>query len=223
MDIFLHCSWFFASQMDRIILGKYLTMAEFGVYSLAFMLSHKIDGILYKLSQSVLFPAYSRIARENISKLRKNSVKTRIVIMAVSLPPMCILIVAGPEIVRFLYDERYVDAGWMLQILCIAGISKIIQRPVTSIFLAVGDSFRHFLLLIMRTAVIAISMIIGGWLYGTVGIIWAIPISGVIGYPFMALLVYKYHVLVPILDLVTVVLIFIAVSLGFIIKHSLFY
>lgn len=113
---------FILNNVDRIIVGKFLGVSQLGVYSIAAMLAMFVFQVYEKLSQDVLFPIYSKLNHLNTKELRGKVKKIRIFLMSALLPPIWILAVFGPSIISFLFDARYQDAGWMLQILVIGRI-----------------------------------------------------------------------------------------------------
>lgn len=209
---------FLCGQFDRIFLGKFMEMGQLGVYSIAFMLSQVMVQIVYLLSRKVIFPLYARTAEESVERLRRQTLKVRSVLLAVTLPPMWVLVVIAPELIDFLYDDRYLAAGWMLQYLATGAIFATILGPVDSVLMASGDSYRHMLLQFFRTVLIVTALSIGGYFYGATGVIFGYVASHVLQYPFLAALVRRYKVWLPSLDFAAVAVSAGAIALGFLLK-----
>lgn len=131
---------FAAGQADRLILGKLETMTTLGVYSIAVLLASAPVGALSSLSMDVLFPLYSRVhySSRDLSEVF-GSARFPIVVIGGWLSSG--FIGGGPTIVRLLYDERYWEAGWMLQILS-AGlwVGIVLGGTRAAVSLAVGRS-----------------------------------------------------------------------------------
>ena len=206
---------FLATQGDRLILGKYLSISELGIYSIAYYLSHAIIQTLQTLASKMLFPVYSHIIRENNDSLLEKMRKIRLVLMIITLPVISATVIWGNEIVRFLYDTRYYEAGWMLQILGIGATIEAINITLSPILLASGNSFRHMIVNSLKTIFLFGSMIIGGYYWGTKGLIIGIPVSYLLTYPVTALAVKKYGVWTPILDLSGFLFSITLISFGF--------
>ena len=107
----------------------------------------------------------------------------------------------GQEIILFLYDPRYTEAGWMLQILAAGAIVSIVLNSIEYALLAMGDSFRFLMLLIGRTVVSVAAMIFGGVYYGIVGVVVAYSVLELLSYPILVALIRRYGVWLPGLDL----------------------
>ena len=192
---------FACSQLDRIVLGKALTMSELGVYSIAFMLSQVMVHVVCDISGTVLFPVYARSAEIGREALRRQTLRFRGVLLLLTLPPMWVLIWIAPELIEFLYDDRYREAGWMLQVLTVAALIQCVLAPVESVLLAHGDSFRHMCLEAVTVVSLIGSMLAGGYIWGTTGIIYGIVVASGLHYPVLAWMVRRYGVWFPMLDL----------------------
>lgn len=110
---------FMAAQGHRLLLGAYLVMSELGIYAIAFHLTDVVRGVVSKLTHTVMFPAFSRTWRENRERMRSVYYRARLASDLLILPPLGALAATGPTVVNILYDDRYIEAGWMLQILSI--------------------------------------------------------------------------------------------------------
>ncbi|MFN4174479.1 MAG: oligosaccharide flippase family protein, partial [Parachlamydiaceae bacterium] len=110
---------FLVSRLDRLILGLYLTISELGLYGIAIAMPMAIIEVVLSLGQKVMIPMYSHLWRNSVHKLRRETFKVRLALMALSMPPLFIMMIYGQEIVNFLYPSAYSGAGWMLQILAV--------------------------------------------------------------------------------------------------------
>jgi O-antigen/teichoic acid export membrane protein len=107
---------FLAQQGDRLIFGKMLPLARLGVYNIALTLCEAPTALISMVSFRVFFPMFSEMRRTSPdvdAAYRKASSALALVGGAGALG----LIVAGPLLVRFLYDTRYAEASWILQLL----------------------------------------------------------------------------------------------------------
>ncbi len=181
---------FVASEGDRLLMGKLLTMEELGVYNIAFFLAVAIPMALASLSGSMLFPLYSRLADHDPAVLRSEARSAQRRLLAGCLPPMCGLVVFGPQLVETLYDPRYHGAGPMLQILAAGGIVRCLSFTISPVLLARGDSFSHMMVLVSRSAALLVGIPIGWTLAGVTGVVTAFAATYVISYP---LLVWRVH------------------------------
>jgi len=195
---------FLVSRGDRMIMGMFLTAGQVGVYSIAFGLSQVMLLALEGLNGRMLFPVYSRLAGKSPSEMRSKLRRTRIAVLAAALPFFSILVAWGGRIVDFLYDSRYHDAGWILQILAAGTIFRAITSTFEPVTLAFGDSFRQMVKVAIWLALLIAAMAVGGWLGGMRGLIIGVACTDVLRYPVTVWATQRYGGWMPELDLAAV-------------------
>ncbi|MCU0906990.1 MAG: oligosaccharide flippase family protein [Rhodobacteraceae bacterium] len=180
---------FLVNQGDRAILGKYVSLAELGIYNIGFFMA-TVPGLLGNaVSHRILFPLYSRIppweAAENRQKISRARFLVTGVLFAVSLA----LGLAGVALVELLYDPRYHTAGAILVLIVAGSLPSMITQSYAAMLLAAGQSGRFALLVSSR----AIS--------NTVLMLWAVPVYGVAGVPIalFASAILTYPVIIALL------------------------
>lgn len=117
---------FLAGHGEKLLLAATLSTTSFGIFSIAGNLLAAIAGIYSTVNGRVIFPTLSRALREK-SEVEVARVYARVQKIADLLLGVCSggLLLSGQWLVRLLYDERYQDAGWMLQLL---GLSLLAMR-----------------------------------------------------------------------------------------------
>lgn len=127
---------FLAGQSDRLVFGKLIPLALFGVYSIASMLGSLPTQAVLKLGGAVVFPAYSRlVTRHDFPRLFWR-VRLPLVIGGAAI--VSVLIAGGPSLVNVLYDQRYADAGWILQFISASAWFQILECTNGAALLAKG-------------------------------------------------------------------------------------
>ncbi len=136
--IFLSSVLFFlAGQADRLIFGKLLSVAALGVFSVAVTFSTLATQVLWRIGHSVLFPALSR-RNDTDAGLAGVYARARLPLLLLGVLPVACLGAGAPELIEILYDPRYADAGWMLQILAVGAWFQIPQTTSGPVVLARG-------------------------------------------------------------------------------------
>lgn len=171
---------FITQNGDRLILGALLTASELGVYTIAFFLVDAVARVVSKLSHRVWFPVFSRAARENRSNLQSQYYRVRQIQDLMMLPLAGILITAGDRLIDLLYDSRYAEAGWMLQILAIrlAITSGLTSGSAT--MMAIGLPKVNTLALFLQGLSLWVSLPLLYNIYGISGGVWAIGLSSLV-------------------------------------------
>lgn len=209
---------FFTLQIDRLLLGYYLDAAMLGVYSIAAMFTMVSQSLVQKLNSKILFPSYSEIIREgNETRLYKVLIKTRIIITAGTWILSIGLIMLGPYVIDLLYDERYADAAWMIQILPIGVLVGILSLSYQNVMLAKGRSSYITYILAAQLVVQIIFISVGYQLYGIKGIIVGYTMVGWVLYPLNAFLANRINIWQPKIDFPIIIL-----ALLFVLVYSKF-
>jgi O-antigen/teichoic acid export membrane protein len=124
-------------QSDRLIFGKLVSMSMLGVYSIATIWSTFPTQILAHVFQSVLFPMLSRVYNEGGDVGAAYRDMRAPWMIAAGWLTACLLS-GGPTLIRFLYDERALAAGPILQVLCVGTWFLALEMSNGSALLAEG-------------------------------------------------------------------------------------
>lgn len=172
---------FLANQADKMIIGKFMTMSDLGIYVVAITLAQIPRSILYSLNRMVLFPVYSLIKDEDLATIQHKVKNSRLLITSILLPISIFFILSGGVIIETLYDSRYHDAGWMVQVLA-AGIAFQIATNAGPFYLGFGRSGLFAFTIAIKASTLILSMLVGGYLFGTDGLIIGISLSYLLNY-----------------------------------------
>jgi O-antigen/teichoic acid export membrane protein len=144
-EIFHFGKWMFASSIlgffvnsgDRLLLSTFVDKNVLGVYAIAFLIYSSIEQILMRLIGEVSFPAISEVVRDRLAQLKSNYYRFNSVIASFAYFCSGFLMVSGQTLIGLLYDHRYEQAGWMLQVLS-ACLLAVPIRVAQLCFLALG-------------------------------------------------------------------------------------
>ena len=171
--------YFMSTQSDRLLLGRYLDIVHLGIYGTATVLSGAMQTLVLKINSDVLYPAYAKVAQEGGARLKQVMLRVRLATDAGMMLPIALVMVLGSQVVTLLYDPRYHDAGWMLQVLCVRLLLVAIISNGESCLTALGYP-KYSLFDNSARAIAMIAAIPIGWsLWGVKGVIWAIALSEV--------------------------------------------
>ncbi|MDH3817811.1 MAG: oligosaccharide flippase family protein [Myxococcales bacterium] len=189
-SLFVFGSWIFlstvatfgANQVDRLIFGKLTTMTMLGVYSIAVMLALAPTQALSTVSNRVLFPLYTRVhhSPEDLPSMFRTARWPLIVLGGWAIAG---LIGGGPTIIQLLYDSRYWEAGWMLQILA-AGLwfGIVLGGTYGAVVLAVGRSDWTASMSFSKVFGMVAFIPLGYWLGGFPGAVGGLAMSEFVRY-----------------------------------------
>jgi O-antigen/teichoic acid export membrane protein len=136
--IFVSTALFFlTAQTDRLLFAKLFSFAMLGVYGNAVVLSTLPVQLLWSVGTFVLLPTFSQQARAG-EALGASYRRLQAPVLMLGGLPVVGLFACGPELIQILYDSRYWEAGWMLQLLAIGAWFQIAQTLSSNALLALG-------------------------------------------------------------------------------------
>lgn len=154
-----------ASNVDRLILAAAISPALLGLYSLAFNILVLIETALATIVNNILFPRFSELARSGEARLAAS-------VMAIRkfVDPLIVMAAGGlfslaPTLMAFLYDDRYHEAGAILQVLSFALIFGRYQ-VLGAAFLAVGESHLYARLSAVKLVSVFLFFVLPFYLFG---------------------------------------------------------
>lgn len=167
---------FFALNGDRVILGGLLTAEQLGFYSIAYFLATSAKELIEKLTTNVWYPLLSLTNRENKAALIDvyYSIRAKLDIMVYFL--VGLLFVTAPLIIDVLYDDRYQQAGWMLQALTITIIGSNFRLGST-LLLSMGNPKVGTVAVAVRAVALLLMIPYGYEGYGLEGAVSAIAVN----------------------------------------------
>jgi len=174
---------YLALQGDKLIFASYVSASELGVYSIAFMLAGVVSSILDKLTSKIGLPVFSRIVAESPGKLKDKYYFIRLRQDFIVFTLIGGLIAIAPTLIDFLYDDRYYDAGWILQILSISLVGFVMTRLGLSCLTALGCTKIRMHIMLVKSLMIFIGLPILLNKYGLEGAVWGVTLSAFVGIP----------------------------------------
>lgn len=185
---------FLARQGDALIVSTYLTASQLGVFSIAMSFAKLVELLIEKLSWSLLFPIYSELRNHEVSRLYSQLTRIKLILWAICLPFILMFGVFGREFVSFLYDPRYHEAGWMLELLALGSVFFAVGGAIINIPLSFGDSKRHMWLQFFRFVSLIGCLFVGASQAGIVGLLVGIVVAQVAFYPILMAATHKFGI-----------------------------
>ena len=176
-ELFKFGRWIFLSTMftflslnlDKLILGKLLTLAELGLYGIALVFAKAALDVASRLGSAVMFPVYSKY-QDNPAQLMEVALKARYIVLWIGAAVCICFATAAPLFFEKLWDSRYHQTGTIAQWLVIYMWMRIMLQTMDRIPLATGNSKALFYSNIIQTA---------GVFFATAGY-WAAGLKGFI-------------------------------------------
>jgi len=185
---------FLLSQGDRLLLGLWVSPETLGVYSIAFFLAMALKDVLKKIVSSVFYPMLSEIARDKPNELKNTYYKIRTKVDFIAMFIAGLMASTGHVFVEILYDERYQNAGWMLEILSIS-IVFIGYSVAGACLMAIGHVKSNMWIMLAATIFLYVSVPIAFISYGLSGALIMISLNYIIDIPMTFYMMRKYGLL----------------------------
>ncbi|MGB3575740.1 MAG: oligosaccharide flippase family protein, partial [Candidatus Sulfotelmatobacter sp.] len=175
-------TYFLSGEAERLAIGKFITLAELGCFSLALALSWGPSRALQQVISQVFFPLIARAAREDRSAATRDYRKVRVLLLAISSVLGCGFILFGPFVVHLLLGPKYADAGWMLQLLGFRAALELFSSATTAMLFAVGVSSYSAFGNIAKLVFLSVGLTIAFTKYGFREAIWVLALSQLASY-----------------------------------------
>jgi O-antigen/teichoic acid export membrane protein len=131
---------FLATQSDRLILGKLISIKALGVYGIAFSLSDMPRQIIAMFCTRVGYPFIARFAQHPRHEYRSIFLKYRLPVLAVGGLGLVLVICTGDQLILHLYDRRYHAAAWMVGVLAVGLWHTMLYSTLSPAILALSKS-----------------------------------------------------------------------------------
>lgn len=164
---------FFVSQGDSLTVGKLLSSSNLAFYQMAFALGTLPALELVGTLSNMFFPLFSKI-KDDRERLKSAFLRILRIIFGAILPATFGLAVLAPEIIRYVYGERWLAMIPILYIVIIYGFIQSFDSLFTPILQGIGKPQTTFAKLLVQ-AVVMFSLIVPlTYKYGAMGAAMAI-------------------------------------------------
>lgn len=192
---------FLAAQGDRLLIGRLLDLKTLAFYAIALNLNKLLTNVFQHVAGKAFFPSYAEIARQgDEERLYRLIKKSRIFQISGCWCFSVFLIFWGESLIELLYDTRYADAGWILQLLALGSLIGSLEASYGGVLLATGRTRTISLLLIVQTGLQVTMMCLGYMLDGERGLFIGLACITWLFYPFSALIYYRLSLWQPEVD-----------------------
>ncbi len=184
-EMFAFGRWIFLSsaltflvvRSDQVLLSRWLGSALLGVYNVGQALAEVFDTLTNRLASGVFYPTLARIHNENPGDVRRAYYDIRRWFDALLFTGLGGFAAMSQWIVDLLYDDRYAEAGTMMNILAFRTAAAMLATVCEACLVAQGASIYSFRYNAMVAPVTLLAMPLGGFLGGTTGLLWGAVIA----------------------------------------------
>jgi O-antigen/teichoic acid export membrane protein len=181
---------FLATNGDRLMLGGLVDAKLLGYYAIAGLLVGAVNQLFESLIHSIALPTLSETYRERPYALKSVFYKLRFPFDLALIFLSAFIFITSNTIIEILYDDRYREVGWILQILAIS-LFELRYTIAKECYLAIGKPKLHSIILSVRIVILYVLGIVIYKFYGFHGVVWVIACSTLATIPFHLYLLRK--------------------------------
>jgi len=178
-------TYFFSTESERLIVGKFASVAELGCFSLALSMSYAPFGIVQRVISNVFFPMISDTAREDGAKAGAHFRKFRLVFLLASRTMAVGFITLSRPVVGWVLRPQYAATAWMLQLLGFRAALELFGSAASAMLLAVGITRYAAIGNTARVIYLAAGLSVAFSWFGLREAIWVLAFSPLIQYVVM--------------------------------------
>ena len=212
---------FMALQADRFIAAKFVSMEVFGHLAVALLFIGILRGVISQANGKILLPVFSRTEGSVPERLRPRLRRARFLVLCGILPVLFAMALLGPEIIGFLYEDRWTSVGFYLQCAAVGFLPSCLLTGLGVALLSTGDSKGNAQVTGVEVMSQAVLMLIGVLTNGLPGMLVARGLSSFVSYPILAVRLRKRGLWMPGFDLTVLILSVAILCLGFYLRSNL--
>lgn len=205
---------FLSSEGIRLVLAALMDLRMLAFFALANALNRIAAEVIQQITGRVIFPAYAEIERDRPADFGRAVAKARLALLIPLWLTAVLLFAIGEPLMRFLYDARYADSGWMLEILAAGALVGCVPASYSGIFLAKGNSQANAVLLACQFGIQLGGVLLGYHLWGQAGAVIGLAAAWWLAYPVYAFAFWRISLWQPHIDLPFVAASILVVAIG---------
>jgi O-antigen/teichoic acid export membrane protein len=132
--------FFFASQADRLVLGKLVSLSLLGIYGIAYSLSDIPRAVILSLGGRVAYPFIAKMIHRPMDEFRPQFLRYRSYALLAGAFLLSIMATWGGLLIVHLYDARYREAAWIIPILALGLWQTLLYQTTYPALLSLGKA-----------------------------------------------------------------------------------
>ena len=212
---------FLAIQADRLIAAKFVSTAVLGHLSIALLYIGIVRGLVGQANGKLLMPIFSKVEANEPGRLLPRLLRARSLLLCSVLPILFGMALFGPELIGFLYADRWASVGFFLQCAAVGFVPSILLSGLSSALLSMGDSKANAVVTGVDVCAQMVLMLIGVLTNGLAGMLVARGLSSFVSYPFLAVQLKRRGLWTPRFDFFVLIGSAAILFLGFYLRSTL--
>ena len=197
---------FLVGEGRNLLNAAFVDAGVVGMLVISSTLAFVVWNAIQQISSRVLFPAYAEVWRERPQNLPAVVERSRRWQLLGGCSVALLFSLAGDRLVHWFYDPRYREAGVFLQIQAAGTMFSFLNASYTGVLWAIGRPGLNTILLAVQAAIVAVLIVVGHALGGTIGLVALSSCTGFFLYPVTAAVYARFGLFQPRTDWLPIVL-----------------
>lgn len=166
-------SLFMNTRLDQIIIGAVLGTYALGIYTIAHNLVISPTIRVNQIISSVMLPVFAKV-QNDLNVIRKGYLKLVKLVTLINTPVMLGIALTAPLFIPLLFNEKWLDSVYIIQILALYSLIRSTGSPAGSLQLALGRADLGFKWNVALVFISAPVLYLGASLDGINGVSYAL-------------------------------------------------
>jgi O-antigen/teichoic acid export membrane protein len=175
-------TYFVVGEGERLVVGKIVTLAVLGCFSLALSITSAASSGLQRVISQVFYPMIAASVRTGPAYVAVQYRKARLLLLILTSCMAVIFIIGGNWIVATLLGPKYLAAGWMLQLLGFRAALEVFTSVTTQMLFALGISRYAAVSNLAKLAFLAVGLTIALTKFGFYEALWVLAVAPIAAY-----------------------------------------
>jgi O-antigen/teichoic acid export membrane protein len=150
--------FFLASQSDRLIFGRLVSLNTLALYGVAFTIADIPRQIILAFTSKVAFPFIAKFSNLSRSEFRTATLKYRRVVLVLSALAVAVVVNSADLLFVRVYDRRYWPAAWIIPVLALGLWHTVLYTTSSQSLVALGKSAYNAVGYSLSTALLYIAV-----------------------------------------------------------------
>lgn len=159
------------SQADRVVVGRRLDLADFGLYMIGANLGAAAKGLVYSWAVRIIYPQFAELGRSAPDAAAASYYPNRRKLALPLAAPLGAMAGGGELVARILFPPEYLGAGVYISLLALGPLLSLVTLPAEMAIVALGRTRGTLEANIVRLGWIVIAAPLGlaqGGLFGLI-------------------------------------------------------
>lgn len=167
--------WYLYSNVDKVVIGRFLGERSLGIYDMAFGLATLPSGQITSLVTNISSPVFAKL-QDDLKKMATTMLGLTRSVAYLTYPALIGMLVCSRELVAVFLGEKWMDMLVPFSALCLMGLFKSVDPLLSQLLIGTGHAKKLSAYTALCGIVMSLAITAGALLDGLLGvsIAWAV-------------------------------------------------